>query len=349
MYASVATSSTPDQLSLARREAPDDPTEYAPGKIGVSSRWWYLPRMYRPICPCGRCTRPAADEAQPADPGQALTSMLQRRKAAHDAGAGEQLESMRTGKIYSIPRCGDRRNEKWAPECMTWPRYHQGSFSIAAPAGESMLELTQDEREALRIVVFRPKVKKETFGAPHQFNWKKVGVSTAYFREERLTEDSMPTPRAKAAFLYLLDHNKYYKAFHAMHNGILDNGSFRTISSFELFINHMGIECAMWPWLYPETRFTDTGLYANYKEESGDDTNRVVSIAESWTRKVLSSCRVYGESRGRSIEGRHVRLCLFSALPPSSFVFPSFVCQCLFSSDPFCIIPQTMFTLKGPS
>ena len=43
--------------------------------------------------------------------------------------------------------------------------------------------------------------------------------------------------------------------------------------------------------MYHETRFSDTGLYAHYKEETGDDTNRIVSIAESWTRKVLSSVR----------------------------------------------------------
>ena len=121
------------------------------------------------------------------------------------------------------------------------------------------------------------------------------------------------------------------------------------ITSYELLILFRGAEAAIYPVLYPTSEFTDTDHLGHYQDETGDDTNRVVSIAESWTRKVVSSCRVYGESRGRSIEGRHVRLCLFSALPPSSFVFPSFVCQCLFSSDPFCIIPQTTFTLKGPS
>ena len=123
----------------------------------------------------------------------------------------------------------------------------------------------------------------------------------AYFREQRITEDTMPTPRAKAALSYLLTSNKYYKAFFDMHQRILDSGEHRTISSFDLFINHTGIECAIWPWLYPQTKFSDTGLYAHYKDETGDDTSRIVSIAESWTRKVRSSVRVFSEQRGFGI------------------------------------------------
>ena len=111
----------------------------------------------------------------------------------------------------------------------------------------------------------------------------------------------MPTLRAKAAFAYLRAHNKYYESTLATHNSILDGGGVRTISSFDLFINYSGIECAIWPWLYPETRFSDTGLYAHYKEETGDDKNRIVSTAESWTRKVLSSVRMYGEQRDLAI------------------------------------------------
>ena len=68
---------------------------------------------------------------------------------------------------------------------------------MAARQGDSMLELTQEECGALRIVFLVTKVKKEKFGAPHQFNWKKVGISTAYFRRDRISEDTMPTPRAK--------------------------------------------------------------------------------------------------------------------------------------------------------
>ena len=239
---------------------------------------------------CGRCT-PRCPDVLPEDPGQAFSSILRRK-----ADVGEE-STVATGALYSIPRIGDRHSEQWAPECMTWPRYHQGVFSLESRYGDSMLELTEEERRALRIVVLRTTVKKERFGATHQYNWKKVGLSMAYFREGRITYETLPTIRAKAASTYLLTNNKSYKIFADMHNRILNAKEFFTISSFDLFITHTGIECAIWPWLYPQTKFSDTGLYTHYKEESGDDTSRIVSIAESWTRKVLSSVRVFGEQR----------------------------------------------------
>ena len=53
----------------------------------------------------------------------------------------------------------------------------------------------------------------------------------------------------------------------------------------------------MFPHLYPTTDFTDTGIMEHYLHQTGDTTNRVCSIGLSWTRKVLSSVRVYGEQR----------------------------------------------------
>ena len=72
------------------------------------------------------------------------------------------------------------------------------------------------------------------------------------------------------------------------------------ISSYDLFTQHRGIECAMFPHLYPTTEFTDTGILEHYQDESGDTSNRVCSIGLSWTRKVLSSVRAYGEQRDLS-------------------------------------------------
>ena len=52
----------------------------------------------------------------------------------------------------------------------------------------------------------------------------------------------------------------------------------------------------MYPVLYLETAFTDTGILETYRDESGDTTTRTVSIGHSWTMKVCSGVRVYGES-----------------------------------------------------
>ena len=70
----------------------------------------------------------------------------------------------------------------------------------------------------------------------------KVGLSTAYFKRTAVTESSMPTPRAKAAFKYLLASNKYYKKYWEMQKELLENDRILTISSFDLCISYTGIE-----------------------------------------------------------------------------------------------------------
>ena len=67
-----------------------------------------------------------------------------------------------------------------------------------------MLELTEEESRALTVVVLVTKTQSQTYGAAHHANLKKVGLSTAYFKRTAVMESSMPTPRAKAAFRYLL-------------------------------------------------------------------------------------------------------------------------------------------------
>ena len=106
----------------------------------------------------------------------------------------------------------------------------------------------------------------------------------------------MPTLRAKAAFRYLLANNKYYRKFWEMQKELLQNYCILTISSFDLFIKYTGIECAMYPVLYPEKAFTDTGILQTYRAESGDTAVRTVSIGHSWTIKVCPGVRAYGES-----------------------------------------------------
>ena len=70
-----------------------------------------------------------------------------------------------------------------------------------------------------------------------------------------------------------------------------------SLSSYDFFILSNGIECAIRPYLYPTSDFTDTDIRANYQTASSDYSQRVVSIGLSWTRKVLSSVRAYGEDR----------------------------------------------------
>ena len=115
-------------------------------------------------------------------------------------------------------------------------------------------------------------------GAAHQINWKKVGLSRAYFKQTLVVEENMPTVRSKAAFRYIRDNNGFYANFLKQQHNVLSTAGATNISSYDLFIVHHGIECAMFPHLYPEARFTDTGIMQHYLEEFQDNTNRVVSI-----------------------------------------------------------------------
>ena len=51
-----------------------------------------------------------------------------------------------------------------------------------------MLELSEEERRALTFVALRTEVRQEKYGAAHQYNWKKVGLSRAYYKKERVSE-----------------------------------------------------------------------------------------------------------------------------------------------------------------
>ena len=82
----------------------------------------------------------------------------------------------RTGELYRVPRIC----QPWhaLKECITWPRYQFQVFA-SDHRGDSMLDLTDEEKRALQIVVLKTDVRQERYGATHQFNWKKVGLSRA--------------------------------------------------------------------------------------------------------------------------------------------------------------------------
>ncbi len=221
-------------------------------------------------------------------------------REAQYAAAGKQSKAglagseLNSGELYRIP-VYPGSIQRMAPECITWPRYDAGAYSLSNVHGESMLELTLKEQQSLQIVCLRCSVEKQ-LQTGSSFNWKKVALSRAYYRHNRLNAKDM-TPKVAAAFKFLLENNVYYKYFLDKHNAFLEAKSILTLSTFSLFITENGIECAIRPYLYPTTDFTDTGILGNYRTASADYTQRVVSTGLSWTRNVLSSVRAYGEDR----------------------------------------------------
>ena len=140
--------------------------------------------------------------------------------------------------------------------------------------------MTEEENRSLQVVVLRTDVRQERYGASDQFNWKKVGLSRAYFKKELVSDASLPTDRARAAFDYLYRNNTHYKKFWEYHKERLAQKQSLNISSYDPFAKHKydGSECAMFPHLYPKTDFSDTGRMSAYHEEVHDDANRVFSI-----------------------------------------------------------------------
>ena len=217
-----------------RQLIPGDPVEHSDGNVGVTSRWWYLSGMYHPEAHCGSCIKPEkVDEARA---GETFLDRMRRvRKQKYEAAGatsarGEAGQSAVASKeLYRVPCVDLASRHSLSSNCIFWPRYCQGDFVLMDKPGACMLELTEEETRALTVVVLITKTKSQTYGAAHHTNLKKVGLSTAYFKRTAVTESSMPTPRAKAAFRYLLANNKYYRKYWEMQKELLENDRILTI------------------------------------------------------------------------------------------------------------------------
>ena len=315
-YSSTAGCVASDDASVFRPEVPSDPTAHRGGEeIGVTSRWWMDPSMYKPDKWCGRCVSPADHPRPVAHAGEMASRALRARarakasaKACAEAGVPKMEPVVETQRLYRIPRLpspGDSVATTWAGEVVTWPRLAPGAseFRYGASEGPTFLDMTNEEKYALRLIQMHVKKVEEHFlkgsgGPKHYKNYKKTGVTKAFWAGHKVTEDSMPTARSKAAFRWLTKHNELYKArlLNQHHSHDCPGQYGQHISSFDLFIVFDGMECAAWPWLYPTTDFTDTGILAHYRTVHDDNKNRTVSIGESFTRKCQSEVRAYAEN-----------------------------------------------------
>ena len=102
----------------------------------------------------------------------------------------------RTQQLYRIPRVRAQDDDTpFARECITWPLYKYGSYDDQWESGECMLALSEEECSALQIVVLKTSCQMEKFsrrGAGHHMNWKKTGLSRAYFKEKLVDEKITP-------------------------------------------------------------------------------------------------------------------------------------------------------------
>ena len=262
------------------RQVPSEPCIHAGQDLGPDNRWWYLPSMYSPSHACYRCKDFKVQTA-----GEVFAESLRDHKAVSDAGLKKKPISL-TSDLYRIPRDGFRSVGTHSPHNVYWPHLENGEFSLSATSGMSLLQLSQADRESLCIVKIQSKVKYGRYWTGptevdnNACNLLKVGISTACFVSHDIAA-SLPSETARAAYRYLLQHNKWYKLYHdeqlAMVLRKAPESEFR-IKTFDLMIKRQGIECAAWPWLYPCTEMSDTGMLTTYKDEHEDDTDLQVSI-----------------------------------------------------------------------
>ena len=67
------------------------------------------------------------------------------------------------------------------------PRFVGGVFRKGVQGGSSMLEMSKGECFSLQIISLKCQVKAERHGSAHQLNWKKTGLSVAWFKRELVT------------------------------------------------------------------------------------------------------------------------------------------------------------------
>ena len=331
LYSGTSAQLLPAELQHIRREIPSDPVKHSGhADLGPTSHWWSSPTMYRPSASvdhaCGKCT-PAAEHPRPiAHPGEMAMRILRakaRAKAAAKAkpaakakaqaaaaavGAGKMEPVLRTQQLYRVPRLppvGQAVPPAWAGEVVSWPRLAPGAseFSMSAVEGCAFLDFTDDEKKALRVIVIHVRKEQEMFSAnpnvpSHYKNWKKVGVSKGFYAPHIVDERSLPTPRCKAAFRWVVKHNGFYEAFltnsNRTHSHPDQHG--QNIRTCDLLVTFKGVECAAWPWLYPTADFTDTGISRLLAEFHDDRQNRTISCGYSFNRKAFSEIRAYAEN-----------------------------------------------------
>ena len=270
-----------NRFQAAAREVPSDPCIHdGANHVGTSSRWWYLPSMYSPSHACQRCK-----DFKPQTTGEVFAETLRDQKALADAGLKKKPIKL-TSDLYRIPRDGFREAGTSSPHNVYFPHLENGKFTLTAKSGMSLLQLSKEDRESLRIVEVVSKVAYGRYWTgpkevdKYACNPLKVGVSTARFVSHDIVA-SLPSDTARAAFEYLLEHNTWYKLHYDEQHALVlrkaPEAEFR-IKTFDLMIKRQGIECAAWPWLYPHTDMSDTGILTTYKHEHEDDSDLQVSI-----------------------------------------------------------------------
>ena len=202
------------------------------------------------------------------------------------------------------------------PHVDDWPLYDEAAREFVSKKTEedrwdilkgqgavSMLDLTQEEADSLRLIEVTCGVRSERgkLGSAPVYNLKKTTVVKAHWIPEL---DDFPSDRAKAAFEYFEKHEQY-KALKVQRDRHFSmaaeepDESKRThyIHTSRLLLHIQCVEVGAFPLLYPTVDYCDSDLKARLdKEDPVKYKGKLFSIHRGFVAKVQSTIRHYEET-----------------------------------------------------
>ena len=185
------------------------------------------------------------------------------------------------------------------PNHQDWPCYADGKYELGA-CGESMVELSQEEVRSLELVLIWCDMKQERGRTRNlgTFNWKKLGISRGKWKEPSMSTRLL-TPKARAAYDWLMQHNTTYAAWQQKHEAAMLAGPHKdhghVFQTWNLLLHSPGIEVAAFPALYPQSSYGDTDARERLMKLDWIGPNSKTSIGFSYMKKLTSPCLSYAQ------------------------------------------------------
>ncbi|CAK0882662.1 unnamed protein product, partial [Prorocentrum cordatum] len=165
----------------------------------------------------------------------------------------------------------------------------------------SLLDITKDEAATITpylLFVTKQKERGSVTKGP-TYNWKKTQVCRVNYNSEDLETCGAMTPRARAAYDWLMAHNRTYRRYvirhkHELAAPVEDREMY--IATYRLLIQCRGIEVALCPVLYPWEVFSDSDVSSWAKDHELVKPSQQPTIKSNFLRKVRSRCRTHGDA-----------------------------------------------------
>ncbi|CAK0880619.1 unnamed protein product, partial [Prorocentrum cordatum] len=165
----------------------------------------------------------------------------------------------------------------------------------------SLLDITKEEAATITpflLFVTKQKERGSVTRGP-TYNWKKTQVCRVNYKREDLDTCGAMTPRARAAYNWLMLHNRTYRRYVMQHKRELAApAEYREmfIATYRLLIQSRGIEAALYPVPYPWEVYGDSDVSSWAKDRQLVKKSQLPTIKHSFLRKVHSRCRTYGDA-----------------------------------------------------